>query len=332
VSTPIVRPPIVRPPIVRTVLGDRAPVRTGLIYAHEHLIIDSPLIADRFPHIHLHDPEAAVAEVTACHAAGVALMVDAMPVAAGRDVTRLATVAASTGVDIVASTGLHHDRYYGPLHWTNRVGPDELAALFIADLTEGIDEFDYTSPVVRRTRYRAGVVKVATSGTIPDARDLRNLRAAAAASIATGAPVLTHCEDGLGGLAQLDVLASQGVPLGSVILSHVDKPEDNRYLRDLAQTGANLEFDQALRQAAQGTAQATVRAICMLAGAGFADRIVVGTDGARRSLWASLGGSPGLAWLARELPGLLRQGGLSPSVVDAVMRDNAARALTWRER
>jgi 5-phospho-D-xylono-1,4-lactonase len=241
-------------------------------------------------------------------------------------------VAASTGVDIVASTGLHHDRYYGPLHWTNRVGPDELAALFIADLTEGIDEFDYTSPVVRRTRYRAGVVKVATSGTIPDARDLRNLRAAAAASIATWAPVLTHCEDGLGGLAQLDVLASQGVPLGSVILSHVDKSEDNRYLRDLAQTGANLEFDQALRQAARGTAQATVRAICMLAGAGFADRIVVGTDGARRSLWASLGGSPGLAWLARELPGLLRQAGLSPSVVDAVMRDNAARALTWRER
>jgi predicted metal-dependent phosphotriesterase family hydrolase len=176
------------------------------------------------------------------------------------------------------------------------------------------------------------VVKVATSGTIPDARDLRNLRAAAAASIATGAPVLTHCEDGLGGLAQLDVLASQGVPLGSVILSHVDKSEDNRYLRDLAQTGANLEFDQALRQAARGTAQATVRAICMLAGAGFADRIVVGTDGARRSLWASLGGSPGLAWLARELPGLLRQAGLSPSVVDAVMRDNAARALTWRER
>jgi predicted metal-dependent phosphotriesterase family hydrolase len=70
-------------PIVRTVLGDRAPEVAGLVYAHEHLIIDSPLIADRFPHIHLHDCDAAVAEVAACRTAGVALMVDAMPVCAG---------------------------------------------------------------------------------------------------------------------------------------------------------------------------------------------------------------------------------------------------------
>jgi phosphotriesterase-related protein len=257
-------------------------------------------------------------------------MVDAMPVAAGRDEVRLATVAGRTGVDIVASTGLHHDRYYGPLHWTNRVGPDQLAELFIADLTEGVDEFDYTSPVVRRTRHRAGVVKVATSGAAPDARDLRNLRAAAAASVATGAPVLTHCEDGLGGLAQLDLLAAEGVPLTSVILSHVDKADDDRYLRDLAETGAVLEFDQALRQAARGTGPTSVRAIRVLADAGFADRIVVGTDGARRSLWASLGGSPGLAWLARELPELLRRAGLTPRVIDAITRHNAIRALTWR--
>jgi predicted metal-dependent phosphotriesterase family hydrolase len=318
-------------PIVRTVLGDRAPEVAGLVYAHEHLIIDSPLIADRFPHIHLHDCDAAVAEVAACRTAGVALMVDAMPVCAGRDVIRLATVAARAGVDIVASTGLHHDRYYGPPHWTNRVGPDELAELFIADLTRGVDEFDYTSPVVRRTRHRAGVVKVATSGIVPDARDVRNLRAAAAASVATGAPVLTHCEDRLGGLAQLDVLAAEGVPLTSVIFSHVDKVHDYHYLRDLAETGAVLEFDQALRQAARGTAPMTVRAISALAMAGFADQIVVGTDGARRSLWASLGGSPGLAWLARELPGLLRRAGLGPDIVDAIMRDNAVRALTWRD-
>jgi 5-phospho-D-xylono-1,4-lactonase len=321
----------VNPPFIRTVLGDRAPVTAGTVYAHEHLIIDSPLIADRFPHIHLHDCDAAVTEVAECGAAGVALMVDAMPAAAGRDAARLATVATRTGVDIVASTGLHHDRYYGPLHWTNRVGPDELAALFVADLTEGIDEFDYTSPIVRRTGYRAGVVKVATSGPLPDARDLRNLRAAAAASVATGAPVLTHCEDGLGGLAQLDVLAAEGVPLASVILSHVDKAEDDVYLRDLAETGATLEFDQALRQAARGTAPASLQAICALVAAGFADRIVVGTDGARRSLWTTLGGSPGLAWLARELPGSLGGAGLGPDVVGAIMRDNAVRALTWRE-
>jgi 5-phospho-D-xylono-1,4-lactonase len=320
----------VTPPFVRTVLGDRTAPADGAVYAHEHLIIDSPLIADRFPHIHLGDVEAAVAEVAACRAAGVSVMVDAMPMAAGRDVLRLASISARAGVDIVAATGLHHDRYYGARHWTNRVSADDLAACFVADLTEGIDEFDGTSPIVRRTPHRAGLVKVATSGTVPDARDRRNLAAAAAASAVTGAPVLTHCEGGLGGLAQLDLLTRAGVPASSIILSHVDKAGVISYLRDLAEAGAVLELDQSLRQAAQGLEPTTVRMICALAEAGFADQIVVGTDGARRSLWSSLGGSPGLAWLARELPARLREAGLDPGVIRKIMRGNAVRVLGWR--
>ena len=45
---------------VRTVLGDVPATELGVTYLHEHLIIDSPLVAEHWPHIHLPDAEAAV--------------------------------------------------------------------------------------------------------------------------------------------------------------------------------------------------------------------------------------------------------------------------------
>lgn len=315
---------------IRTVLGDREELPAGAIYAHEHLIIDSTLVADRFPAIHLHDTNDSVAEVTTCREAGVALMVDAMPISSGRDAARLAEISRRTAVDIITATGLHHDRYYGPLHWTNRVGADELTALFVDDLVTGVDEFDYTGPIVRRTPYRAGVIKVATGGPEPDARDRRNLTAAAQASLTTGAPILTHCEGGWGGIAQIDLLAREGIDPRRVILSHVDKPHDLPYLQNLADTGAVLELDQGLREHDRGTNSVTVQAIVHLLEQGHEKQIVVGTDGARRDLWSVLGGSPGLAWLAAKLPLLLREVGVTPAAIGNIMRDNALRSLSWQ--
>lgn len=318
-------------PLLRTVLGDRVPA-AGHVYAHEHLIIDSPLIEDRFPHIHLADVPAAVSEVQACRAAGAAVLVDCMPCASGRDAVRLAAISRESGVDVVAATGLHHDRYYGPLHWSNHLAAEELAELFVADLVEGIDVFDYTSPVVRRTPHRAGLIKVATSGEVPDDRDRRNLEAAALAHLRTGAPVLTHCEGGRGALAQIELLAHHGVRPERVITSHVDKTGDPAVLRAIADTGATVECDQALRQHEERAQSNAVDLLVGLVAAGHAQRIVVGTDGARRSLWTSLGGTPGLAWLSHTLPGLLAERGLVPEVIAGILGDNARRVLVWSVR
>ena len=205
-----------------------------------------------------------------------------------------------------------------------------MTELFIADLTEGIDEFDYTGPIVRRTASKAGLVKAATSGPTSDARDRKILAAVAQASVATGAPVLTHCEGGWGGSAQVDAFRDAGVPADSIILSHVDKTEDLGYLLDLAQTGVFLELDQTLRQHQRGTESITVRAIATLVEAGFGSQLVVGTDGARRSLWTSLGGAPGLAWLAASFAPLLSEVGLTDIQISAVMRTNGLKALRWR--
>lgn len=277
---------------IRTVLGDIAPDDLGVTYLHEHLIIDHPLVVDRFPHISLPSVDEAVGEVGRCAVAGVGAMVDAMPCAAGRNVVKLVEVSRRTGVSIVASTGLHTTKYYAGAPWATSASPEVLAELFVADLIEGIDRYDYTGPVVDRTGHRAGIVKVATAGEQPSDVERCLFEAAVIAHERTGCPIITHCEDGRGGLSQVSLLEDRGVDPSRVVLSHTDKVPDRGYHRELLSTGVNLEYDQILRDEAP-----TIRLLEAMIDDGRLSQLMLGTDGARRSLWTELGGSPGLAHL-----------------------------------
>jgi hypothetical protein len=62
---------------------------------------------------------------------------------------------------------------------------------------------------------------------------------------------------------------------------------------------------------------------------GHGDRLLLGTDGARRSLWSVLGGSPGLAALATHL-GRRLAAELGPAVMDRIWVANPAAALELR--
>jgi phosphotriesterase-related protein len=309
---------------VRTVLGDVPAGELGVCYAHEHLIIDGGVPGLVNPAISLPRVEDAVAELDPCVAAGVRAVVDAMPADAGRNVAKLAEVSRRAGVHVVAATGLHHARFYGRRHWGELLDPERLAELFAAEISDGIDAHDYNGPVVARTGHRAGVVKVAGSLDGPSDRDRRVFEAAALAAARTGAPVLTHCEAGTGGLAQLRLLDDLGLPLDRVVLSHTDKVADRGYHRDLLAAGAYLVYDQGLR-----TPEATARLVREMVADGHGDRLLLGTDGARRSLWATLGGAPGLAALATGL-GRRLAADLGRAVMDRIWVANPAAALALR--
>jgi phosphotriesterase-related protein len=257
-------------------------------------------------------------------AAGLRAVVDAMPADAGRNVVKLAEISRRSGVHVIAATGLHHARYYGERHWGELLEPEELADLFVADVQDGIDAHDCNGPVVRRTPHRAGVVKVAGSSDGPSARDRRIFEAAALAVARTGTAVLTHCEGGTGGLAQLQLLDRLGVPPSRVILSHTDKVADRGYHRELLAAGAFLVYDQGLR-----SPETTARLVALMVEDGHGDRLLLGTDGARRSLWSVLGGSPGLAALATRL-GRRLAAELGPAVMDRIWVVNPAAALELR--
>lgn len=315
---------------VRTVLGDLAADQLGVTYAHEHVILDCPLVEDRFPEIWLNDVAVAAAELSECATAGVGCVVDAMPCGIGRDPIRLAEASRRSGVDVIATTGLHTRKWYPGLSWANEADPDILAGLFIADLEDGIDRYDYRGPVIERTQHRAGLIKVGTLREEFNTRDRRVFAAAAAAHAATGAPILTHCEEGRGGLEQVAVLGEFGVKPNHIALSHTDKVADLGYHRDLVETGVHLEYDQALRHPVDEK-NPTVRLIAELVRAGYAGQVMVGTDGARRSMWTSYGGAPGLAALATEVVALLTRVGVADDALAQILRLNPARFFSFSE-
>jgi phosphotriesterase-related protein len=294
----------------RTVLGDVDTGALGVVLAHEHLIVDSPVVERDHPHIHLPSADEAIGEASLLWEAGVGTVVDAMPVGSGGDPARLAVIARATGLNVIASTGMHTARYYETGDWRLGATAEELAGHFIA--------------AIEAPSTPCGVVKVAMSGSRPTAQEGRLFEAAVTTSAATGSPVLTHCEGGEGGLAQIELFSDLAIELDRVALSHTDKVADAGYHRDLLQAGVFLCFDQGLRDPAR-----TAGLIADLVGAGFGDQLLIGTDGARRSVWATLGGSPGLAWMMTGFRRLLIERGLDPPDLDRIYRDNPARWLVF---
>jgi phosphotriesterase-related protein len=312
---------------VRTVLGDIEPSALGVTYAHEHLVIDGgrPVLLE--PDFELADVDRMATEVGAAIALGLGAAIDAMPCDCGRSAPKLAELSRRTGLHIVAPTGLHHDRFYGPAHWSHRLDVEQLADLFVADLEDGIDANDYSGPVVERTPYRAGVIKVGGSEDAPTDRDVRVFEAAAIAHRRTGAPILTHCERGTAAVDQLGCLRAAGVALEHVALSHVDKVFDRGYHRELASTGATLEYDGSFRWGTEPNG--TLQLLEWMAEDGLLGNVVLGMDAARRGYYAVYGGSPGLTWLLDGFSTAMEERGLGADVRRRLFVDNPARVFAF---
>jgi 5-phospho-D-xylono-1,4-lactonase len=313
---------------VRTVLGDIDPSELGVTYAHEHLVIDGGRPVEIDPEFDLSDVDAMAEEVRGAMALGLRAVVDAMPCDAGRNARKLADLSRATGLHVVAPTGLHHDRWYPTTHWRYRLSADEIGGLFDADITEGIDELDYSGPLVRRTPYRAGVIKIAGSEGGPSPTDRVAFGAAAIAHRRTGAPILTHCENGTGALEQVRLLMEHGVAPDHVVLSHVDKVVDRGYHREIAATGAFVELDQATRWG--DAPNGTVTLLRWLAEDDLLSHVTLGNDFARRRYYRVFAGAPGLAWL---LEGFVATtfGDHVEAVTRELFVDNPGRAFAFAE-
>lgn len=306
--------------IVRTVLGDIDPSSLGVTYAHEHLIIDSPTVAREWPEIHLHSSFDATREVGHMKAAGVTGLIDAMPTGSGRDASRLVAIARETDLNIVAVTGMHTLKYYEGVDWVGD-DPEELAERFVGEIETGMDE----------TSARAGLMKVAMWGETPTDHERSVFQAAGIVHAKTGVPVITHCEGGIGALTQIDLLETEGIAPDRVLLSHTDKIPDRTYHRAILDTGAMVEYDQSLRQHLIGSTE-TAQLVAEMVNDGYGDQILLGTDGARRSLWRSLGGSPGLDWLKKDFPLLLAGVGMDEADIESIFVFNPARFLAFDPR
>ncbi|MEU6992191.1 phosphotriesterase [Streptomyces sp. NPDC046465] len=288
---------------VRTVLGDIAPEDLGVCDAHDHLFLRSP----RLPGQELDSTEEAAAELAAFRAAGGQSVVQWTPHGMGRHAERLPALSDTSGVRLVAATGLHQAAHYTP-ELLGRLRSDGLAALFVRELAEGIGE----------SGVRAGLIKVAGGFHGLDAHARWTMTAAAEAHRATGAPISVHLELGTGAPDVLDLLCGEfGVPPHRVILGHLNRSPDLTCHLQAAEAGAYVAFDGPSRTH-HATDWRMPDAVRALADAGHGDRILLGGDtttaGAR-----SVRGGPGM-------PHLLRR--VRPRLAHAVGEELADRILT----
>jgi predicted metal-dependent phosphotriesterase family hydrolase len=314
---------------VRTVLGDIDPGAMGVTYAHEHLIIDGGRPVELWPDFLLADVDLLAGELAAAAAAGLQTAIDAMPADCGRNPAKLADLSRRSGVHLVASTGLHHERFYAAGHWSRRATEDELATLFAADVQVGIDARDYGGPVVRRTAIRAGLVKVGGSLGGPSERDRPIFRAAAAAHQRSGVPVQTHCEAGTGALEQIRLLVDAGLDPARISLSHVDKVVDRGYHRDLLGSGAFAVYDQSFRW--RNEDNGTLRLLEWMAEDNLLEGVMLGMDAARQGYYRAFGGQPGLPYLLREFSVAMDERGLDATIRRRLFVDNPSRAFAFAE-
>lgn len=312
---------------IRTVLGDIATEQLGVCYAHEHIIIDPSYTTERNPDFLLDATDVAIRELADFHQGGGRAMVDSMPCDCGRNVVKLAEISRRAQVHIIAPTGLHLAKYYDPAHWGQHYSEAELARLFLAEVTQGIDARDCNGPLPQPTAHRAGVLKIATGEKITG-REERIFAAAAAVHRQTGCPILTHTEQGRLALEQVALLRQHGVALAHVCLSHTDRQPDLTYHREILASGVKVEFDSAFRWP-PGQGNPTLE-LCVGLLAEFPTQIMLGMDAARRGYWRHYGGQPGLDFLLVNFTNQLRQRGLTDALWQRVFIANPAETFSFR--
>jgi phosphotriesterase-related protein len=186
---------------------------------------------------------------------------------------------------------------------------DELTELFIQDITEGVDQCDYSCPLVKRTTYKAGMIKLATGDDrITDHQHII-FKAVVNAHLRTGAPILTHTNGGKLAVEQAELFLKLGADLKHVVISHVDKERDLTFHRELMQTGVSVEYDSHFRFMTKGD-DWTYRLLEKML-PDYSGQIVVGMDMAKNTYWKSYGGKPGLTYLLTEFRNELKSRGLN---------------------
>lgn len=315
-------------PFVRTVLGDVEASGLGITNAHEHLAITGGLILAQHPDYRLNDTKKAIEEVLDFSSAGGRTIVEATPCGIGRDPNALLEISQKTGVHVIAATGVHRESYYLDTHWRFHYEVDEIVALWQAEIERGMELSGYEGPIVKRSSARAGIIKIGTDYQNIASATRKAAEAAAGVHHLTGAPILTHSEQGTMMLEQIEMFDSFGVRPEHIVISHADRNPDWFVHRDVAQTGAFMQYDcmGRIKYFPESTIVELLRKMFDLS---VGSQILLGGDNARRSYWKSYGGNPGMSYVLRSFLPRLKREGFSDEQIERLSTHNAGKAFAF---
>lgn len=220
---------------VETMTGRISTADLGFTLMHEHIFGRSEGVTSNFPCVWDEQAELgkALDTLTALKAKGVDTMVDLTVLGIGRDIPLVRPLVQKSGLRVIAATGIYTFNELPGYFLFREI--DDMAGLFIGDITEGIQGTDI----------RAAVLKCATDepGVTPGVEKV--LRAVARAHLRTGVPISTHTHAATRrGIEQQDIFVSEGVDLRRVIIGHAGDSDDLDYLTKLLDRGSYIGMDR----------------------------------------------------------------------------------------
>lgn len=312
--------------IVTTVLGDIDASRMGHCQPHEHVyILETPALMTN-KELRINNLQASKDELRLYKEAGGDTIVDAQPVATGRDANALAEASKVSGVNIIACTGYHIFLFYEKEHWIYTADEKLLAEFFAEELNSGMYLGGRYSFPRYKTNIKAGAVKamITAEGAVGRVKTL--LRAAGRAASISGAPHILHTESGIGALQALEILSGVGVPPERVLVCHADRQSIDYDLNlEIVKAGAYLEYDT-ITLFHYHDNETEIRLILHMLEHGYEDQLLISTDTTTDRM-KSYGGKVGMDYILTEFIPKLKAAGISEHLISKMVRDNPAKAL-----
>ena len=317
--------------VARTVLGPVPVEQLGVIAVHEALLSVVPgaeyaydIVIDRAEIF-----ETLAAKLRAFKAAGGGTIVDATGMFHGRAVTLLEALARSTGVHIVASTGMGPEENLGGYFLTPQTNPptpwpaERFAALFAAETVDGM--------VVPRVERRGPAGLIVTAGTrgglTPTDESLFRGAARAAAETGLGAVI----RYGVDPIAELELVLAEGVDPGRIVMGGMDRRDAAEFAAAVAARGSYAALDHIGTGDAEYLDDAERAAlVAELVAAGHRDRILLSSSAVGVAKGQPDDDRPYEAILTGFAP-LLTAHGVSDADVRHILTANPAALLAVKE-
>ncbi|MGI6366240.1 MAG: phosphotriesterase family protein [Bacillota bacterium] len=313
---------------IKTVKGAIAPTELGFTDIHNHLWKSGGMEVIEDKDFGIESVEKSIQELKSYVAAGGKALVDMQPMGVGRGVNELKAIAKDVDAHVIAITGFHRGGLYDKAHFVHKYSVQQITDLVISEVEKGIEVNDFCGPYVQHSDVLPGLVKAGTSYYKITPLEEKLLEVVAKASLETGIPIKTHTHMGTMGLEQAQIFKGYGVKPEKICIGHLDRNADLVYHRQVLREGVYVQYDCVARVKYHPLAD-TMNLIKKLSEEGYANRILIGGDWGRASYLKAYNGSPGLEFIPKYLPNLMREYGIEDEVINRIFYANPAEFLAY---
>jgi phosphotriesterase-related protein len=325
---------------VESVTGPIEAAELGVTLIHEHLRSWDDAVHFQWPAVagtvredapHAVGPggdydEAVVAARSALEL-GIETIADPSAMFLGRAVAFMRRVAEATGLQVIPCTGIYTYDYL-PIFLTTR-SAEQIADLYVHDIEVGIQE----------TEIKAAFIKCAADEPGVNENIEKLHRAAAQASLRTGAPIMAHSRPASDtATRQIEIFLEEGVEPAKVQIAHTGDTDDLDQIERILDTGVWIGLDRYGLEMYLPYEQRQATTLALLE-RGYADRVFLSADSCATIDWFPAEAieqmiAAGMAkeWTIRIVPEKvlpeLREAGMTEEQERTMMVDNPVRWLT----